>query len=198
MVLTIYGSYLCVQTLRSEMVTKKIQELWVIETIDGRRVRSPIGTRRAWVYLLQTEALLAALAVFAAFAAAVVVCFFGYQMSLILRGLTTNESFKLDDLNYDITKGHLKTIPSKLFETNKRFFYGTPVTPVVEPDVSAVGTTDVSESSSVKKRPGKDDNKGEGAAKSDMVTVSTGTRVRHPYSRGAWNNLMEVLFPQPL
>ena len=167
--------------------------------------------------MLQTEALLAALTVFAAFAAVIVICFLGYQMWLILRGLTSeflrtvmwvtpigvqssyaaNESFKLDDLQYDIKKGHLSRIPAYLYEKNKQFFDGpAPVPVVVEPPAetelkSAEGQTVVKRTKKAAK--GEADK-----PKVDYVELSPRTRIRTPYSKGAWNNLMEVLFPPAL
>lgn len=62
---------------------------------------------------------LAALGVFAALCAVVVWAFLCYQLSLVFRGTTTNETFKWDDLAYDIKHGEVR-IPNELFELNQR------------------------------------------------------------------------------
>ncbi|KAJ3291004.1 hypothetical protein HK104_006371 [Borealophlyctis nickersoniae] len=208
-VLTSYGTYLCFKLLQEEMARQRIMELWVVEMApDGSRTKAPIGTQRAWVYLIQKEILLSALGIFAAFAGLVVLAFFSYQMSLVLRGVTTNESFKWEDVHYAIQKGQIKALPRYIWEKNQGIqgsgesaSKSAPIKSGKEGGVTKrrrKGGKQAQDSDGGIQDPAAKGGEGGRTDGEDKVPITPDTRLKNFYNHGWWSNLKEVIFPEPL
>ncbi|TPX67664.1 hypothetical protein SpCBS45565_g03632 [Spizellomyces sp. 'palustris'] len=172
------------QIFRAEMDKRHIHDLWVMDRITQERSR--ITFKQKWLYMIHHEMMLAALGIFAALGGIVVLAFIGYQLSLVFRGVTTNESFKWDDLDYDIRKGQLR-MPRELYDFN----HGRR-----EEDRS---TTPTKGNTTATRRKGRKVNeKSHDRERDDYVSVKSIAQIRNIYHGGPWANLMDILFPSPL
>ncbi|KAJ3091318.1 hypothetical protein HK102_000961 [Quaeritorhiza haematococci] len=71
--------------------------------------------------ILQSETALTALGLFCFMAGLVVLAFFAHQLSLVLRGKTTNETFKWDDVAYAIKKREISGWHPELADYNATY-----------------------------------------------------------------------------
>ncbi|KND01473.1 uncharacterized protein SPPG_03274 [Spizellomyces punctatus DAOM BR117] len=179
-----YGSYLVLQIFRAEMDKRQIHDLWVMDRITQERSR--ISFKQKWLYMIHHEMMLAALGIFAALGGIVVLAFICYQLSLVFRGVTTNESFKWDDIDYDIRKGQLR-MPRELYDFN----HGRH-----EEDQS---TTRAKGNTTATRRKGRKGNeKSHDQERDDYVSIKSIAQIKNIYHGGPWANLMDILFPSPL
>ncbi|RKO86813.1 hypothetical protein BDK51DRAFT_31993 [Blyttiomyces helicus] len=117
-------------------------------------------------------------------------------MSLVFRGITTNESFKWEDLAYEINGGSIR-ISRDLYNINQ----GLAVTPQ---DNDADDSRGGQDEGGPKRRKGKGKQKQpetaptNAAASDDEMEITSIKQLRNVYNRGPLANLMEVLFPAPL
>ncbi|KAJ3197363.1 hypothetical protein HK101_004239 [Irineochytrium annulatum] len=165
-----YGSYMLYRIVQNEM---DVRNVWNFSVYDREKgTRTPITTWQAIMYIVQLELHLCALGLFAGLAGLVVFIFMLYQLSMVVRGFTTNESFKWEDLDYDIRTGSLTEIPADLYKYNKNYRSerkneGEPFAPSYDGKVKKVPIKGVNE-------------------------------IKNIYDLGWLGNLHEVLFPQPL
>ncbi|KAJ3099342.1 hypothetical protein HDU97_003267 [Phlyctochytrium planicorne] len=165
--------------LQNEMEKRNVWSLYVYDKETYQKTK--ITTWQAVMYIGQVEPILSALALFAGIAGMVVLVFMIYQGSMVLRGVTTNEAFKWDDLKYDIKMKHIENIPKDLHDFNQSYV--------------------------VKSKRGKKQGKAGKAAKNKAVFVPSDDesiekipltnikQIRNIYDEGAFSNLMEMIFP---
>jgi hypothetical protein len=147
--------------------------------------------------VFEIEAVAVGLALFLLLIVMVVMAFTGFQISILLSGKTgrfflslyidapVNETYKWDDVQAAIRSGEISEWHIELREYNQKYKRGL--------------RYDLSD----------DEHKGSGAAyqrkrdklkkeKKVMVPVTSIKDFRNIYDRGAWRNLIEVLYPAPL
>ncbi|KAJ3416506.1 hypothetical protein HDV05_001243 [Chytridiales sp. JEL 0842] len=191
------------------METRKIMTYVVVNRDTGRQ--TPVTLTQAIMYLVRIEPQLAGLGAFIFLAGTVVLIFMAYQLSLVLRGTTTNEGFKWDDLNDELKSHPSNLIPKDLYDYNRTHTYNmykkTPPNNAEKNLQEEDDTTD----SKVRKRKGakpkKQSKKGgtEGVRfvpsddkNAEMVVIYSKKDLRNIYDRGWIGNLTEIFFPEPL
>ncbi|KAJ3159599.1 hypothetical protein HDU86_001608 [Geranomyces michiganensis] len=113
-----YGAYLAYYVFILEMRVQQVDLLVIYDY--AARTRVPLTREQKWMYMVHRELLLTALGMFCICAGVVVLAFTLYQLSLIVaRGITTNESFKWDDVAYDIKEGVVH-LPRWVLDANRR------------------------------------------------------------------------------
>ncbi|KAJ3304843.1 palmitoyltransferase swf1 [Kappamyces sp. JEL0829] len=173
-----YGSYLSFQVLHYIYDREQYQHLYRIDPDTGRQQKASFYT--SVLYLFQREALLSALAIFAGIAAVIVVLFLQYQLWLVLRGKTTNESFKWEDLSDAIDGKHITTINERVLQFNKSY----------KPGDRLDGRPQHSQTPSKKNKARQLEDR--------EVPLSSISEIRNIYDLGPMANLWLVLFPPTL
>ncbi|KAI9105445.1 DHHC palmitoyltransferase-domain-containing protein [Phlyctochytrium arcticum] len=163
-----YGCYLSIQVLRYEMDVQGIHKMYTINRVTN--VHAPVTFKQKWMYILHQEPALSGLGIFAAIGGFVVTLFLMYQMTFVFRGMTTNESFKWDDLGYDIKNGHVQ-IPQTLYEANLTHGNGS------------------------KQKQAHEHDKGQAQR---MAKLSSVNDLKNIYNLGIWGNMMEIISPKQL
>ncbi|KAI9017597.1 DHHC palmitoyltransferase-domain-containing protein [Gaertneriomyces semiglobifer] len=193
MTLTFYGTWLIWGIMRAEMDARQVDNLWVRDpsTHHGHR-------RLDWwekiVYMVHRESILAAIGLFALLAGIIVLLFTSHELYMtLLRGMTTNETFKWGDLAHDIKTQELH-ISAELYEYNQS--HGRQDTPVHvssrdEENKSETKTTRRRKTSQQPKRPPQE-------AQGQDIPLKSLKQVRNIYDRGIWGNLKEMIFPPSL
>ncbi|KAI8919966.1 hypothetical protein DFJ77DRAFT_450637 [Powellomyces hirtus] len=183
-----YGAYLTYYVFVREMKIQQVDKLWVINRDTG--ARTPIKWEQMWMYMVHREILLAALGLFCVCAGVVVFAFTLYQLSLIMRGVTTNEVFKWDDLKYDIKQGEVH-IPRSVLERNQGL-----VPQEVDPEPTEKQQR--KRKNAQRRSKASDSGRQRDSEQDELVLVEDAKQIRNIYHLGSWRNLMEMLFPTPL
>ncbi|KAJ3012799.1 palmitoyltransferase swf1 [Thoreauomyces humboldtii] len=192
-----YAIYITYVLLQREAVSQKVDALVVIDRITG--ARTPITWEQKWMYIVHRDLLLAALGLFGVCVAVVVTAFILYQLSQVLRGHTTNESFKWDDFAYDVDHGEVRIAKDVLVRNQNSVDEAAVETEPEKPAQDPKGNA--------KKRKGKGAaKKMEGAPPSaiqegqerELVLLTSPKQVRNIYNKGWWRNFMSMVYPEPL
>ncbi|KAF9346273.1 hypothetical protein BGX26_002243 [Mortierella sp. AD094] len=100
-----YGTYLISKIFISRMYDTPMYKFLV--ATKRWEILGPMRTYHIFIYQMQTDRSLGALGVFAALAGLVIFIFFIYNLYLIATGVTTNESFKWEDIGEMIHRREL-------------------------------------------------------------------------------------------
>ncbi|KAJ3215227.1 palmitoyltransferase swf1 [Dinochytrium kinnereticum] len=183
--IALYGTYLVFRILQNEMDVRRVWSLVIYDRETYARTKIT-----SWQAIM-VEPLLSALALFAGIAGIVVLVFMLYQLSMVLRGLTTNESFKWDDLKYDIQTHQITTIPKDLYEYNQSHKEESVSSSgsKIRRRVNAKGKSGASSAPLKTFVPSTDDG-------IEQIPLTSVRQIRNIYNGGAWKNVMDMVFPQ--
>ncbi|KAI9208649.1 DHHC palmitoyltransferase-domain-containing protein [Polychytrium aggregatum] len=220
--ISLYGSYLSFQILRAEYVGKRLHQLYVVDRVT--RQSRPLVWWEGCLYITRKDPAIGILFIFTLLAAVVVIGFMGYQLSLIFRGTTTNESFKWSDLDYAIRQREVTSIDRDVYEYNRRYDWrkrGQYFDEHGDLKLEVVGHLHPAETdpapNTLRRRhttgrqspeqpdsaetldPDNDSEDVSGTfGRGEMVEITKVSQFRNIYDRGPWQNLMEVLHPESL
>ncbi|KAJ3136384.1 hypothetical protein HK100_001713 [Physocladia obscura] len=211
-------SYVVARVLQHEMYVRRIMSLYVLDEMT--RAHRKITPTEAFMYLAQVEAVLIALGLFAFMAGVIVFVFTLYNLYLVSSGQTANESFKWEDLEYELKNGFVTEISVNVLQYNRNYgiaienYLGSPkdeqkCSDIIEKkDDSVVSSTNIAGISNKKRRKKTEttlnNNSNSNVAnsinfedlkESDMVPFTTIKQVRNIYDRGVFLNIWDVFFP---
>ncbi|TPX46672.1 hypothetical protein SeMB42_g03610 [Synchytrium endobioticum] len=116
-----YGVYLSFKIM---LVSAHTKNLFHATTFDyNLSTRRKLHVQEIVMLMMVYEVFLFGLCLFAAMAGLVITGFSAYQFAMVLRGVTTNESFKWDDIKAAIQSKQIKDIDSVLYGYLQ--YYGT-------------------------------------------------------------------------
>jgi hypothetical protein len=141
----------------------------------------------------------AGLTMFLPLAGCIVLVFTGYQLNMVLRGVTAYESMRWSDLKYAIESGQLKEWDQALQEYNQTVRVHTK--PKVSLDQSHQPSTADSPSKSTQKTDQPSQHVRQRKAipsESIKVPLTSIHQVRNIYQSSLWNHVHTALFPTPL
>ncbi|KAI8823177.1 DHHC palmitoyltransferase-domain-containing protein [Fimicolochytrium jonesii] len=221
-----YGAYLVAILIMREMERLQVDKLWVLDRKTGRR--TSISTEQQWLYVIHREILLSALGFFCLIVALVVSCFTLYQLILVLRGKTTNEVFKWDEVAYDVLQGEVD-VPRWVVRQNRGRVgeWNAWVSGVREDGVpsfqpppqedektgkstrrrrkkAAAGQKGMMsengwvETSAAPSPPSHVDDAKEDENDDELIHIAHPRELRNIYHLGAWGNFVAMMFPTPL
>lgn len=164
-----YCAYVVFYLFLSEIHRKGLLELFYIDQTTKQQM--PVTMYVAFMVVLQELPLLGALGLFASIASIIVYLFLSYHIHLIASGKTTNESFKWEDLHYDLAEYRKQVAEQEKYEK------------IVQSESKASG---------MKKR------KHEKNPETANKVAPEEHEVRNIYHRGVSQNFAEVFFPKKL
>ncbi|KAG0227627.1 hypothetical protein BGW42_002800 [Actinomortierella wolfii] len=103
-----YGTYLIYHIFVSRMYNSPMYQF--LKATRNWELLGPFRHYQLFVYQMQTDRSLGALGIFALLAGLVIFVFFIYNLYLIALGMTTNESFKWEDISEYIYRGELVVV----------------------------------------------------------------------------------------
>ncbi|KAG0268758.1 palmitoyltransferase swf1 [Actinomortierella ambigua] len=103
-----YGSYLMYHIFTSRMYSSALYKF--LKTTNNWHQMGIFGNYQLFLYQMQVDRSLGALGIFASLAGLVVFVFFIYNLYLIAIGMTTNESFKWEDIHEYVYRNELVVV----------------------------------------------------------------------------------------
>jgi len=149
------------------------------------RQRIPVSHFHVAMYFLQNDLLLSMLMFFAVFIGFILDLFLFYHVYLVSRGTTTSETFKWDDIRYQIKRGRPVVVGVGVADSDDE--EEEPVTN----ETSGKGKKKASEQPA--KKAAKKADKQE-----ERVVIDDVKKLKNVYNRGAMGNVMEILRPPKL
>ncbi|KAJ3084780.1 hypothetical protein HDU99_003478 [Rhizoclosmatium hyalinum] len=191
-ILCFYMTYIVSCVLLNEIKIHNVARYLVIDPKTNQRRQ--ITQTEVYLFIAQSQAVLTALGAFAFLAGLVVLGFMFYQLYLVASGRTANESFKWEDLAYDLKHGVVTEITKEVLEYNQN--YGKSGSKKQnDGDATRNDASTANENVRRRKKTKDGERKEKEEQVSDVIPFTSLKQVRNIYDRGILGNLYEALFP---